>query len=109
MNDDSSVFRFYQNLIALRKEHPVMAHGDFKLCCPEEGPVIAYTRSYQTKTWLAVHNFSASMQKFDYAAENIELPYDTPVIISNYGENEVEYGNGTLVLKPYETVVFQLH
>lgn len=49
------------------------------------------------------------MQKFDYAAENIELPYDTPVIISNYGENEVEYGNGTLVLKPYETVVFQLH
>ena len=41
MNDDCSVFRFYQNLIALRKKHPVMAHGDFKLCCPEDGPVIA--------------------------------------------------------------------
>ena len=109
MNDDSSVFRFYQNLIALRKKHPVMAHGDFKLCCPEDGPVIAYTRSYQDETWLAVHNFSASMQKFHYGAEDIELPCNTPVIISNYGENEVEYGIGTLVLKPYETVVFQLH
>lgn len=32
--DDSSVFRFYQKLIALRKEHPVMAHGDLQLCCP---------------------------------------------------------------------------
>ena len=30
-------------------------------------------------------------------------------IISNYGENEVEYGNGTLVLKTFETVVFKLH
>lgn len=49
------------------------------------------------------------MQKFHYGAEDIELPYNTPVIISNYGENEVEYGIGTLVLKPYETVVFQLH
>lgn len=109
MNDDSSVFRFYQNLIALRKKHPIMAHGDFKLCCPEEGPIIAYTRSWQNETWLAVHNFSASMQKFHYGAEDIELPCNTPVIISNYGENEVEYGIGTLVLKPYETVVFQLH
>lgn len=45
MNDDSSVFRFYQNLIALRKKHPIMAHGDFKLCCPEDGPVISYTRN----------------------------------------------------------------
>ena len=63
MNDDSSVFRFYQKLIALRKEYPIMAHGDFKLCCPEEGPIIAYTRSWQNETWLAVHNFSASMQK----------------------------------------------
>ena len=109
MNDDCSVFRFYQNLIALRKKHPIMAHGDFKLCCPEEGPIIAYTRSWQNETWLAVHNFSASMQKFHYGAEDIELPCNTPVIISNYGENEVEYGIGTLVLKPYETVVFQLH
>lgn len=59
MANDSSVFRFYQKLTSLRKEHPVMAHGDLQLCCPEDGPVIAYTRSYQGETWLAVHNFSA--------------------------------------------------
>lgn len=81
----------------------------FQTLLPGRGLIIAYTRSWQNETWLAVHNFSASMQKFHYGAEDIELPYNTPIIVSNYGENEVEYGIGTLVLKPYETVVFQLH
>ena len=31
MANDSSVFRFYQKLISLRKEHPIMAHGDLCL------------------------------------------------------------------------------
>ena len=28
-------------LKAVRKKHPVMAHGDFKLCCPEDGTKIS--------------------------------------------------------------------
>ena len=108
MKDDNSVFRFYQKLIALRKEHPVMAHGDFKLCCPEKGPVIAYTRSYQGETWMAVHNFSKETQEFAYKETEVELQSDTPVIISNYEESTITFHGEVLSLKPYETVVFQL-
>ncbi len=62
MRDKDSVFCFYQSLIRLRKENPVLVHGDFALCCPQEGPVIAYTRSLDGVTWLAAHNFSGQEQ-----------------------------------------------
>ena len=106
MADDSSVFRFYQKLISLRKEHPVMAHGDLQLCCPEDGPVIAYTRSYQDETWLAVHNFSQDMQKFQYTGTGLQL--DTSVLLSNYPEHDICPEDEILTLKPYETVIFRL-
>ena len=106
MADDSSVFRFYQKLIALRKEHPVMAHGDLHLCCPEDGPVIAYTRSYQEETLLAVHNFSQDVQKFQYAGTGLQL--DTSVLLSNYPEHDICPEDEILTLKPYETVIFRL-
>ena len=106
MANDSSVFRFYQKLISLRKEHPVMAHGDLQLCCPEDGPVIAYTRSYQDETWLAVHNFSQDVQKFQYTGTGLQL--DTSVLLSNYPEQDICPECEVLTLKPYETVIFQL-
>ena len=62
MRDKDSVFCFYQSLIRLRKENPVLVHGDFALCCPQEGPVIAYTRSLDGVAWLAAHNFSGQEQ-----------------------------------------------
>ena len=85
-----------------------MAHGDFKLCCSEKGPVIAYTRSYQGETWMAVHNFSKETQEFAYKEANVKLQPDTPVIISNYEESTITFHGEVLSLKPYETVVFQL-
>ena len=106
MANDSSVFRFYQKLISLRKEHPVMAHGDLQLCCPEDGPVIAYTRSYQDETWLAVHNFSQDVQKFQYTGTGLQL--DTSVLLSNYPEHDICPEDDILTLKPYETVIFRL-
>ena len=106
MANDSSVFRFYQKLISLRKEHPIMAHGDLQLCCPEDGPVIAYTRSYQDETWLAVHNFSQDVQKFQYTGTGLQL--DTSVLLSNYPEHDICPEDDILTLKPYETVIFRL-
>ena len=106
MANDSSVFRFYQKLISLRKEHPVMAHGDLQLCCPEDGPVIAYTRSYQDETWLVVHNFSQDVQKFQYTGTGLQL--DTSVLLSNYPEHDICPEDDILTLKPYETVIFRL-
>ena len=102
MQDETSIFAFYQKLIALRKEHPIMAHGDLHLCCPKEGPLIAYTRTLSKETWLVVHNFSDQAQTFVYDG----LTKDTAVILSNY-EN-VSVNCGRLEMQPYETVIFEL-
>lgn len=102
MEEEDSVFRFYQKLIALRKENPVMVHGDFRLCCDREGPVIAYTRSLGRETWLAVHNFSGGKMRFDHE----KLTGHEEVVISNYEEPETEQGSVTL--RPYETLVVRV-
>ena len=55
-----------------------------------------------------MHNFSKETQEFAYQEADVKLQPDTPVIISNYEENSIDFHNGVLSLKPYETVVFQL-
>lgn len=99
MKDDTSVFRFYQKLIALRKENPVMVYGDFTLCCPKEGPAIAYTRSSENVTWLIIHNFSGEDQAFYYDG----IQGEEKVILSNYDETQIE--KGAIRLRAYETVI----
>lgn len=102
MKDETSVFRFYQKLIALRKENPIMAHGDFALCCPMKGPLIAYTRSLNGIIWLAVHNFSAEEQTFVHQG----IQNEDQVILSNYDGVHIEANQ--LRLRPYETMVLKI-
>ena len=99
MQEETSVFRFYQRLIALRKENPVMIYGDLTMCAPKEGPIIAYTRSWNGVIWLVIHNFSAEDQIFRYDG----IRGNEKVILSNYEEKQM--GQGIIKLKAYETVV----
>ena len=102
MQDDTSVFRFYQKLIRLRKENPVMIYGDFALCCSKEGSVIAYTRSLEEVTWLIIHNFSEEEQSFEYE----KMQSSEQVILSNYDEVKME--NGQVKLRAYETLIARI-
>lgn len=99
MQEETSVFRFYQRLIALRKENPVMIYGDLTMCAPKEEPIIAYTRSWNGVIWLVIHNFSAEDQIFRYDG----IRGNEKVILSNYEEKQM--GQGIIKLKAYETVV----
>lgn len=99
MQEETSVFRFYQRLIALRKENPVIIYGDLTMCAPKEGPIIAYTRSWNGVIWLVIHNFSAEDQIFRYDG----IRGNEKVILSNYEEKQM--GQGIIKLKAYETVV----
>ena len=102
MEDEDSVFKFYQKLIALRKENPVMIYGDFKLCCEEKGPVIAYTRSLGDVKWLAVHNFSEESQRFEYK----DITGTTKIILGNYKEQQQK--EKVIELRAYETMILRL-
>lgn len=102
MEDEDSVFKFYQKLIALRKENPVMIYGDFKLCCEEKGPVIAYTRSLGDVKWLAVHNFSEESQRFECE----DITGTTKIILGNYKEQQRK--DKVIELRAYETMILKL-
>jgi oligo-1,6-glucosidase len=104
LKDEDSIFHFYQKLIALRKEHPAMVHGDFALCGSMDDDVIAFTRSCQQETLLAVHNFSKEPQILCDARITEK---SVRVLLSNYGKNDI--GTGEIHLKPYETLILKMN
>ncbi len=59
-DDPDGVFQRYQRLIALRKDLPVIRHGDFKLIAREHPAIFAYRREYAGATLTVIANFTAS-------------------------------------------------
>ncbi|WP_281888577.1 alpha-glucosidase [Paenibacillus sp. YYML68] len=51
-----SIYRYYEQLIALRKQHPVMVYGDYRDWSEGDAHVYAYTRSLEDECWLVVLN-----------------------------------------------------
>ncbi|WP_299622337.1 alpha-glucosidase [uncultured Tateyamaria sp.] len=58
--DPDGVFAFYRNMIALRRNAPVITHGDFTLLYDEHPDVFAYIRRWQGQELLVVASFAAT-------------------------------------------------
>jgi oligo-1,6-glucosidase len=54
------VFERYRQLIALRREHRVIRHGDFRLILPDHPSIFAYVRSFDGVRLVVIANFSDS-------------------------------------------------
>lgn len=99
--DKDSILNFYRRLTGLRKENPVMAHGEFKLLSPAEGPVVAYERRLGKARWVIVHNFSA--QPASFKCPGLDRG---EVLLSNWGlEGRL---SEEMDLRPYETVIVRM-
>ena len=64
LKDPDSVFHYYQKLIALRKTCDIFAEGDFRLLCPEDDKIFAYTRNTDRAHMLVACNFSKEAVPF---------------------------------------------
>lgn len=82
-----SLFHCYRQLIALRKAHPVIRHGDFELLDENDPLRISYRRRWrdpatgQTQTLLLLANLTAAplpMPHFD------KLTSDASLLMGNY-------------------------
>ena len=60
--DADSVFHHYRQLIALRKNWPVLVDGDFELLLPKHTALFAFTRRLHDVQLLVLCNFSAQFQ-----------------------------------------------
>lgn len=95
INDPTSIYNYYQQLIKLRHEREIIVYGDFEVLLPESEELFAYRRSNAGEELLVVCNFTD---------RKLELPLDTMKykrLLGNYRD--------TLwtELRPYEAVVFE--
>ncbi|SEK58078.1 glucan 1,6-alpha-glucosidase [Carnobacterium iners] len=97
LEDKSSIFYTYQQLIKLRKENPSLVFGDFKLLLPDHPAIFAYERTYQNETWLVVANFSEEPTSLSLTDQSDK----SQLIISN--STRKSYDLSDLYLEPYET------
>ena len=103
--DPSSVFHYYQKLIRLRKEHPIIVYGTYDLILDAHEEIYAYTRTLDQERLLVMLNFGKGSPVF-------ALPTHVPVkdkelLISNYPVDASE-DIRLLTLKPYEARVYRL-
>jgi len=63
VNDPNSLFQLYRTLIQLRKNSEVLRYGDITKI-ESNSYLIAFSRSYQGKTWMILHNVSNLPQTF---------------------------------------------
>ena len=103
--DQNSIFYHYQKLIKLRKELPIVVHGDYQLILEEHSRLFCYLRQLEDETLLVINNFYETDEVFELP-QNIKAQ-QFEVLISNYNhENLTDISQ--IKLRPYESVVIKL-
>lgn len=103
--DPDSVFHHYRKLIELRRADPLVTTGRYELLDREHPSVYAYLRRGDGEAFLVVNNFYADPVTWQVPAEVGEWS-DTALVLGNYPDPE--FGDGSVSLRPYESVVLRL-
>lgn len=98
LEDPDSIFYTYQQLIMLRKEHPLVVLGSFKLLYPEHPQLMIFERQYEGEKWLVAVNLTEETVHFEHLEEVAE-----ETIITNY--KGTDYQLKDLCFRPYEAFV----
>ena len=100
---EGKIFRYYQELIRIRKEHPVIVDGSYEGILLDDPEVFAYIRENREEKVLVLNHF--------YAGEyTISVPEEwankaSSFLAGNYGERQLA---SSFTLKPYETIAFRI-
>lgn len=95
LEDESSMLHFYQNMIALRKEHPVIYYGKVIFTDKKAKNLFTYYRKNEDTTLYIEMNLSSSETK------RVKNPKGT-CLLSNYS------GESSSFLRPYEASVWKI-
>lgn len=91
------IFTFYQDLIRLRKEMPIISEGSYKPAFEDSKQVYAFERQFEDQKLLVLNNFYAKEVEIDLPA----VYQNGQILISNYEDAEV---SEKILLKPYQTL-----
>ncbi|GKS13648.1 alpha-glucosidase [Paenibacillus chitinolyticus] len=104
--DPQSIYHYYRSLIALRKKHPVIVYGEYKLLLPLDTEIYAYTRTLNGEKLLVILNFFDGTPEFTWP-EELGEGKEAELLISNYDPVSGE-DTGVIKLRPYEARVYLL-
>ena len=97
-----TIFTFYQDLIRLRKEMPIISEGSYKPAFEDSQQVYAFERQYEDQKLLVLNNFYATELEID-----LSVAYQNGrILISNYEDAEV---SEKILLKPYQTLAIYVN
>ncbi len=102
---EDSILHYYQKLIRLRKENPVMVYGSYDLILAEHEQIYSFTRTLEEERLLVMLNFSQETPLFALP-EEIHFT-KSQLMIGNYPVDPLENIH-QLRLRPYEARVYQL-
>ncbi|MDQ2694888.1 MAG: alpha-amylase family glycosyl hydrolase, partial [Pseudomonadota bacterium] len=105
MADPDSVFRYYQKLIRLRKENPVIVNGRYDLILESHEQIYAFTRTFRDDRLLVILNFSKDTPVFALPT-HIKFT-GQELLIGNYPLDAKE-DIRLLTLRPWEARVYRL-
>ncbi|GAA0178816.1 oligo-1,6-glucosidase [Clostridium sediminicola] len=104
LEDNESIFYFYQKLIKLRKENEIIVYGTYDLILNDDEQIFAYTRTLEEQKLLVICNFSGQSPEF-VLPQDIKYK-EKKLIVQNYHVDNDEIDKFTL--KPYEARVYML-
>ncbi len=93
--DEASIFYFYKELLAYRKDNPTLIYGDYQLLAAESETVYAYKRWDEDGAFLVVLNFS-----------DHQLSLSNFVDIDNYKLVKSNYQARSIFLRPWEARIY---
>lgn len=96
------IFTFYQDLIRLRKEMPIISEGSYKPVFEDSKQVYAFERQFEDQKLLVLNNFYAKEVEIDLPA----VYQNGQILISNYEDAEV---SEKILLKPYQTLAIYVN
>ncbi|EGA69467.1 oligo-1,6-glucosidase [Vibrio sinaloensis DSM 21326] len=104
LDDKHSIFYHYQQLVALRKAHPVIVYGEFIPLLESHDKVFAYERKDSQQHIVVISNFSGDEVNIELPEHLVGKPCST--LISN--EGEVETLAASMTLTPYHSLAVML-
>ena len=97
-NDSTSIYHYYQKLIQLRHQMPIIVYGKYELLEKDHPDLFVYTREYQGEKLLVITNFST--HEYDYDLHDFS---DGKLLISN---DDIKI-NKVIHIKPYGAYVIK--
>ena len=101
--DPNSLYNFTRRLIAIRREHPALQHGDFEILTPQPRHVFGYLRHAEEETFLIVLNFSPQVQFLELPPQLLNSEWE--IIFTTHPQRELIKGEQTIKVYPFEATV----